>query len=219
VGDRLTFDVAGQQVSARVSSLRSVAWDSFNVNFFVVGTPVLAETLPVAYISSLFLEGDSEALIVEMAERFPAVSVLDLRPILGQVREIMERGALAVELVFLFTLLAAALVTFAAAQVSRDERAREVAVMRTIGASRRRLLGAVLAEFGLLGLIGGLLGALLAAVSGYLVAVELFALPGRVNPLVWALGIGGGTLVVALVGWLATRRLLGVPPVQVLNSG
>ena len=90
--------------------------------------------------------------------------------------------------------------------------------MRTLGASRRRLLGAVLAEFGLLGLIGGLLGALLAAVSGYLVAVELFDLPGRINPLVWVLGMGGGTLIVALVGWLATRRLLGVPPVRVLNS-
>jgi putative ABC transport system permease protein len=219
LGDRLTFDVAGQQISAPVTSLRSVAWDSFNVNFFVVGTPVMTQALPVAYISSLYLAGDSQGLIVEMARMFPAVSVLDLRPILGQVREIMERGALAVELVFAFTLLAAALVTFAAAQVSRDERAREVAVMRTLGASRRRLLGAVLAEFGLLGLIGGLLGALLAAASGYLIAVELFDLPGRVNPLVWALGIGGGTLVVALVGWVATRRLLGVPPIQVLNSG
>jgi putative ABC transport system permease protein len=131
----------------------------------------------------------------------------------------MGRGSLAVEMVFLFTLVAAALVTFAAAQVSRDARAREVAVMRTIGASRRRLLGAVLAEFGVLGFVGGLLGALLAAISGYLIAVELFDLPGRIGPAVWWLGIGAGTLVVALVGWLATRRLLAVPPMQVLNSG
>jgi len=219
LGDILTFDVAGQTISAPVTSLRSVAWDSFNVNFFVVGTPVLARDLPVAYLSSLYLEEDSEALTLALAERFPAVSVLDVRPILSQVREIMERGALAVEMVFLFTLAAAALVTFAAAQVSRDERAREVAVMRTLGASRRRLIGAVLAEFGLLGLLGGLLAAMLASVSGYLIAVELFDLPGRFSPATWVLGIGGGTLVVALVGWLATRRLLAVPPIQVLNSG
>jgi len=121
-------------------------------------------------------------------------------------------------MVFVFTLLAAALVSVAAAQVSRDERAREVAIMRTLGASRRRLLGGLLAEFGLLGLIGGLLAAGLASVSGYVIAVELFELPGRVSPDVWWLGIGGGTLVVGLVGWLATRRLLGVPPLQVLNS-
>ena len=219
VGDTLTFDVAGQRVMAPVTNLRTVAWDSFNVNFFVVGTPALAGDIPVAYITSLYIEGPSEALTVDLANAFPAVSVLDLRPILAQVREIMERGALAVEMVFAFTLLAAALVTFAAAQVSRDERAREVAVMRTIGASRRRLLGAVLAEFGLLGFIGGLLGALLAAISGYLIAVELFDLPGRINPALWWLGIGAGTLVVALVGWLATRRLLAVPPMRVLNSG
>ena len=72
---------------------------------------------------------------------------------------------------------------------------------------------------GLLGLLGGLLAAMLASVSGYLIAVELFDLPGRFSPATWALGIGGGTLVVALVGWLATRRLLAVPPIQVLNSG
>ncbi len=219
LGDTLTFDVAGQIISAPVTSIRSVSWDSFNVNFFVVGTPALARELPLAYLSSLYLDGDSERLTLELANRFPAVSVLDIRPILSQVRDIMERGALAVEMVFLFTLVAAALVTFAAAQVSRDERAREVAVMRTLGASRRRLVGAVLIEFGLLGLIGGLLAAALASVSGYLVAVELFDLPGRFSPSVWWLGIGGGTLVVALVGWLATRRLLAVPPMQVLNSG
>jgi putative ABC transport system permease protein len=219
VGDRLTFDVAGQAVSAPVTSIRSVAWDSFNVNFFVVGTPALAQSLPVAYLSSFHLTGDSSPLTLEFAERFPAVSVLDLRPILAQVREIMGRGSRAVEMVFLFTLVAAALVTFAAAQVSRDARAREVAVMRTIGASRRRLLGAVIAEFGLLGFVGGLLGAMVAAASGYLISVELFDLPGRIGPAVWWLGIGVGTGVVALVGWLATRRLLAVPPVQVLNSG
>ena len=77
------------------------------------------------------------------------------------------------------------------------ENIREVAVMRTLGASRRRLIGAVLAEFGLLGLLGGLLAAMLASVSGYLIAVELFDLPGRFSPATWALGIGGGTLVVA----------------------
>jgi len=218
LGDKLTFDVAGQVISAPVTSLRAVAWDSFNVNFFVVGTPALARELPVAYLSSLYLDSDSERLTLELADAFPAVSVLDVRPILAQVREIMERGALAVEMVFLFTLIAAALVTFAAAQVSRDERAREVAVMRTLGASRRRLLVAVLAEFGLLGLIGGLLAALLASVSGYLIAVHLFDLPGRFSAAIWWLGVGPGTLVVALVGWLATRRLLAVPPMQVLNS-
>jgi putative ABC transport system permease protein len=219
VGDRLTFDIAGQRVSAPISSIRSVAWDSFNVNFFVVGTPAMADSLPVAYLSSFHLDGESADLTLQFAEQFPAVSVLDLRPILAQVRDIMERGSFAVELVFVFTLLAAALVTFAAAQVSRDARAREVAVMRTLGASRRRLLGAVIAEFGLLGFVGGLLGAAVAATSGYLVAVELFDLPGRIGFAVWWLGIGAGTSVVALVGWLATRRLLAVPPIQVLNSG
>lgn len=219
VGDTLTFDIAGQRVHAPVTSIRTVAWDSFNVNFFVVGSPASGRDLPLAYLSSLYLDADSEGFAVELIREFPAVSVIDLRPILEQVRAIMERGALAVELVFAFTLLAAALVTAAAAQVSRDERAREVAVMRTLGASRGHLVRAVLFEFGLLGLLGGFLAALLASVSGYLMAVELFDLPGQVSATTWVLGIGAGTLIVALVGWAATRRLLSVPPLRVLNAG
>ena len=218
IGDTLTFDVAGQQIHAPVTSLRSVSWDSFNVNFFVVGSPALLTGLPVTYLSSLFLDAPNEHLTVELAQRFPAVSVLDVRPILDQVRAIMERGALAIEMVFVFTLIAAALVTAAAAEVSRDQRAQEVAVMRTLGASRRQMLAAVLTEFGLLGLLGGLLASLLAGVSGYLIATQLFDLPGRISAAVWWFGVGGGTLVVALVGWLATRRLLGIPPMRVLNS-
>jgi putative ABC transport system permease protein len=219
LGDTLTFDVAGQRVTAPVTSLRTVSWDSFNVNFFVVGSPALVADLPVTYLSSLYLDETTDRLTVELAREFPAVSVLDVRPILKKVREVMDRGSLAVEMVFLFTLIAAALVTVAAAEVSRDERAREVAVMRTLGVSRRRLMGAVFTEFGLLGLIGGLLAAMLAAVSGYLIASQLFDLPGQISASVWWLGVGGGTLIVALVGWLATRRLLGIPPLQVLNSG
>jgi len=219
VGDTLSFDVAGRTITAPVTSLRSVAWDSFNVNFFVVGSPALVPQLPVTYLSSLYLDEQTDGFTLDLARTFPAVSVIDVRPILRQVREIMARGSLAVEMVFLFTLIAAALVTVAAAEVSRDERAREVAVMRTLGVSRRQLLGAVLTEFGVLGFIGGLLAALLATVSGYLIATELFDLPGRISVTVWWLGVSGGTLVVALVGWLATRRLIGIPPMQVLNSG
>lgn len=219
LGDVLRFDIAGQIREAPVTSLRSVSWDSFNVNFFVVGSPAVAEGLPLAYLSSAYLSDDADAFTLAITRGFPAVSVLDLRPILGQVREVMGRGALAVEMVFGFTLLAAALVTFAAAQVSRDERAREVAVMRTLGASRRQLMYAVLAEFALLGFVGGLLASLIAAASGYLVAVRLFDLPGRVSPEIWWLGIGAGTLIVGLVGWLATRRLLSIPPLQVLTRG
>lgn len=219
LGDTLTYDIAGQIVTAPVTNIRSVAWDSFNVNFFVIGSPALLQTLPVTYLSSLYLDASNANVTVQLAKEFPAVSVIDVRPILAQVRSIMARGALAVEMVFLFTLIAAALVSVAAAEVSRDERAREVAVMRTLGVSRRQLLAAVLAEFGLLGLVAGVLASALAAGSGYLIATRLFELPGQVDPAVWWWGVVGGTLIVALVGWFATRRLIGTPPMQVLNAG
>jgi putative ABC transport system permease protein len=100
LGDTLTFDVAGQRVHAPVTSLRAVAWDTFNVNFFVVGSPEAGRDLPLAYLSSLYLDADNEDFAADIIRSFPAVSVIDLRPIIEQVREIMDRGALAVELVF-----------------------------------------------------------------------------------------------------------------------
>lgn len=217
VGSALRFDVAGQPITASVDSIRSVNWDSFNVNFFVVGTPALLADLPVAYISSLYLDPQRGDLLRDLSAAYPAVSVIDLGPLLAQVRRIMDQGALAIEGVFLFTLLAAALISVAAIQVSRDQRAQEIAVLRTLGAGRRTIGVAVLTEFGVLGLLAGTIAAALAGLTGSLLAERLFDLVVAPNPLVWLAGMLGGTLLVATVGWLATRRLLATPPLRVLD--
>ncbi len=218
-GSTLTFDIAGQQLSAPVISLRKISWDSFNVNFFVQGSQGLMDGLPVAYLNSIFLQGDESHVMRKLASDYPAVSVLDLRPLLSQVRDIMDRGALAIEGVFSFTLLAAILVTLGAVQISREERAQEMAVLRTLGASRRQVLLGVLAEFGLLGLLSGLVAASLSSLTGYLVAVELFGLQPVFNPYVWVLGVSAGVVILLAVGYLSTRSLLRQPPLRVLNSG
>ena len=218
-GSTLTFDIAGQQLTAPVVSLRTISWDSFNVNFFVQGSQSLMGDLPVAYLNSIYLRGDESQVMRKLADEYPAVSVLDLRPLLQQVREIMDKGALAIEGVFSFTLLAAVLVTLGAVQISREERAQEMAVLRTLGASRRKVLVGVLAEFGLLGLLSGLVAATLSSLTGYLVAVELFGLKPVFNPAIWLLGVSLGVIILLIVGYLSTRSLLRQAPMRVLNSG
>ncbi|WP_456377984.1 ABC transporter permease [Thiolapillus sp.] len=219
VGNRLTFDVAGQTLSAKVTNLRSVAWDSFNVNFFVQGNAGLMTELPIAYISSLYLDDGNTALVVrKLAEDYPSVSLLDIRSMLQRVRGIMDKGALAVESVFLFTLLAAALVTLGAVQISREERAAEIAILRTLGASRSLVTTAMLTEFGLLGVFSGFLGATLAAVAEQLIAARLFGLEVGLNFQLWLIGMLGGLLGLVLIGFLVMRSLLGTPPIHVLRS-
>ncbi len=214
----MTFDIAGQQVTAPVISLRSISWDSFNVNFFVQGSEQMMVDLPVAYLNSIYLDEDPAGVMKKLATDYPAVSILDLRPLLKQIRDIMDKGSLAIETVFMFTLLAAVLVTLGAVLISREERAQEIAILKTLGANHRQVMLGILAEFGLLGLLSGLIAASLSSITGYLVAVELFGLKPVFNPLTWLLGTSMGVCILLVVGYLSTRRLLRQPPLAVLNS-
>lgn len=216
-GDSLRFDVAGQQLEAPVLSVRSIAWDSFNVNFFVQGSPRLLQDLPYAVLTSIYLGDDDRPVLRRIAREYPSVSVIDIQPLLDKVRGVMARGALAIEGVFLFTLAAAVLVGVAAVQISREQRAREIALLRTLGASHAHVLRLVLSEFLLLGLLAGVLAALLANVLSVLLARELFDLRTGFSPALWLVGSGLGVLVVGLLGYLASRPLLRTPPMQLLR--
>jgi putative ABC transport system permease protein len=218
LGDRLTFLVAGQRVEGTVESLREVQWDSFNANFFVVGTPALLGSQPATYITSFHLPADRLTLLAELARRFPSVTVIDVGGVLSQVRAMIERAALALEYVFGFTLVAGVIVLLAAVQASREVRAREIAVLRTLGASRRYLRAGLAVEFGLIGLLAGTVAAVGALATAWLVSEAVFNLPWAPN--LWLLPVGAslGALGVGTAGLLAVRRLVDVPPVVVLRA-
>jgi putative ABC transport system permease protein len=218
LGDRLVFQVSGQPVEGTVESLRTVEWDSFNANFFVVGTPALLRDQPATYIASFHLPPDRLAVLAELARRFPSVTVIDVGGVLGQVRALIERAAHALEYVFAFTLAAGVVVLLAAVQASREVRAREIAVLRTLGASRRYLYSGLAVEFGLIGLLAGTVAAAGALATGWLVSEAVFKLPWALNPWLLPLGATVGALGVGTAGLLAVRRLVDVPPVVVLRA-
>jgi putative ABC transport system permease protein len=219
MGDRLHFRVAGETVSGTVTSLRKVQWDSFNVNFFVVAPPELLSEMPATYITSFRLEeGGADGLLAAAVRQFPSVTVLDVRALMDQVRSIMDRATLAVEYVFLFTLLAGVTVLFAAIQSTRDVRRHETALLRTLGASRRNVLAGVLSEFVVMGLLAGVLASAGATLVGYVLARQVFDLPFVVNPWLWIAGVGGGALGVGLAGWLGARSVLRQPPLLTLRK-
>ena len=217
LGDRLTFEIAGERVSAEVTSLRTVQWDSFNANFFVIGTPALMRDRPATYISSFHLPGDNAGIVRDLVQRYPGITPLDVSALIDQVRRIMDRGALAVELVFGFTLLAGVVVLIAGIQTSRELRAQEAAVLRTLGLKRRGLLAAMLIEFSVLGALAGLVAAGVATAIGYGLSSAVFELPWRFNGLLWLVAVGGGMAGVGAAGLAATWRLAKEPPLAVLR--
>lgn len=218
MGDELTFTIAGAPVSGPITSVREVNWDSFKVNFFVIGPPALLQDQPKTYITALYLPPELEAAKNRWLREFPAVTAIDVAALLAQVRSVIEQATRAVEYVFLFTLFAGLTVLYAAVQATRDVRRRETALLRTLGARRQQIRNGLLAEFGTLGLLSGLLAALIASAVGGLLAWQVFGFDYAVNPMTFVFGIGGGTLGIGLAGWLGTRRVLDQAPLRVLRG-
>ncbi|WP_018882066.1 MULTISPECIES: ABC transporter permease [unclassified Thioalkalivibrio] len=218
LGDYLTFRVGGQPIRSPITSVREVDWDSFQVNFFVIGPPPLLDQQPRTFITAMHVPEDQRSAQNQWLREFPAVSAIDVSAILAQVRDVMDQATRAVEYVFLFTLIAGLTVLYAAVQATRDVRRREAALLRTLGARRDHIRNGLLAEFGTLGLLAGLLAAVIATAVGALLAWQVFEFDYSVNPLTFVYGIGGGTLGIALAGWLGTRRVLDQAPLAVLRG-
>ncbi len=218
VGDQLTYRIADRELTARVSSLRTVNWESFRPNFFVIAPPGMLDDFPATWISSFRLAANDKDLLTDLVARFPNVTIIDVEAVMAQVRDIMDQVASAVEYVFGFTLLAGLVVLYAAIQATQDERLREGAILRTLGASRRRLVVGVASEFVIIGLLAGLLAAFGATLAAYMVATQLLDLPFTLRPLWWLAGMLGGGLGVGLAGIIGTRQVLRQPPLQTLRK-
>jgi putative ABC transport system permease protein len=156
--------------------------------------------------------------LVKLVRTHPSISVIDLDSILQQIRGIIEKASLAVQAVFVFTLLAGIVVLFAAVQSTIDERRFESAMLRALGARRRTVFAGILAEFAALGIAAGLLASAGASVLAAVVAVRLFELPYVFNPTLWVAGLAAGVLVVCGSGLVAARSAVNAPPVDVLRA-
>ena len=219
LGDKLTFDIAGETIEATISSFRDVQWDSLQPNFFLMFPPGLLEGTAGTWMASAQYRPKDPAAIATLVRRFPSVSIFDMDDLLGQVRSIIDKAVLAVQGVFVFTLLAGIVVLLAAVQVTRDERRYESAMLRTLGAQRRTVIAGVMFEFLLIGSLAGLMAAAAASTGSYFVSTRLLEIPYHPDVLVWLGGALGGALLVCVAGYIATRSALLQPPMTTLRHG
>ena len=159
LGDALTFDIAGTRVTATVTSLRKVDWDSFRVNFFALFPPGPLDDKPATYIAAFRAPDGDNGWLAPLVQKHPNILAIDVGELMRQVQGIIDRVSRAIEFVFLFTLAGGLLVLQAAVAATQDERRFDAAILRTLGASRRQLQSAQVAEFLLLGALAGLVAA------------------------------------------------------------
>jgi putative ABC transport system permease protein len=219
VGDTLTYNIAGQPFTAKVTSLRKVEWDSMHANFFVLASPGALNGYPQSYITSFYLPNSKARYLDEMVKSFPNLTVIDIASILAQIRLIIERVSLAVQYVFIFTLAAGLTVMYAAIQSTMDERLRENAILRALGAQRRRLWKSLAAEFVTLGSLAGLLAAFTAGVVGFALAHYVLNLDYVANNWLWVAGLLSGGIGVGFAGIVGARQVIKSPPLTVLRRG
>jgi putative ABC transport system permease protein len=219
LGDLLRFDIAGQAVQARVTSLRKLEWGSMRANFFVIINPQAMKDTPQTFMTAFHLPAGEAGLANALTREFPNLTVIDVSGIIGQLQEVLDQVVTAVEFLFMFTLASGVLVLYAALMGSQDERTREAGLLRALGATRRQLSQAQWIEFALVGGLAGVLAASGAAALGWALATYQFKFEWSFSPVVWVAGLAVGVACAIGGGWLGLRNVLRQPPLQTLREG
>lgn len=218
LGDKLTFDIAGQPFTDTVTSVREVRWDSMQPNFFVVTAADQLNDKPRTYITSLYVPPDQPDIIANLIKQFPSVTVIDIGSILNQVRDLIAQVTLAVQGIFVFTLITGLIVLMTVLQSQKAERRSELAVLKSLGATHKVLQGRLWTEFLSIGVLAGALAALLAMVVSNALGYVLFELPLTFNAGILGIGVIAGALLVGVGGFLVLRPLLNATPMRLLKG-
>jgi putative ABC transport system permease protein len=216
LGDTLVFDIGGLRQESRITSLRKVDWGSMRANFFAMYTVAQMPTLPATYISA-FRAPPQPGFDNALVRAFPNITNIDMSATLGQVQRVLDQVIQAVEFLFGFTLAAGLVVLFAAITATREERAREFAIMRAVGARASLLRQVQRAELIGVGLLAGFLAASVASVVGWALARWVFDFSWRVSPWVPLGGALAGALLAWAAGWWTLREVLRQPVAQTLR--
>ncbi|MDM0038046.1 ABC transporter permease [Variovorax sp. J22G21] len=216
LGDSLRFDIGGIPSDARITSLRKVDWGSMHANFFVMYTVANLVDVPATYMGA-FRAPETKGFDNALVRAFPNVTNVDMSATIGQVQRVLDQVVRAVEFLFGFTLAAGLLVLFATVTATREERAREFAVMRAVGARASLLRQVQRAELVGVGLLAGFLASIVASVIGWGLARYVFDFTWTASPLVPVGGALAGAVLALAAGWWGLREVLRRPVVETLR--
>jgi putative ABC transport system permease protein len=217
MGDQLRFEIAGQMVDVRISSLRRVDWTSMRANFFAIFPVAQFPDVPMTYIAA-YRAPEVAGFDNQLVNRFPNVTNVDMGATINQVQKVLGQVIGAVEFLFGFTLAAGLVVLFAAVSATREERAREYAVLRALGAGNQLLSQVQTAELLGVGALSGALAAVVAMALGWGLAHFVFEFAWQASPWVMVIGVMAGAGLAWAAGWWGLREVLQRPVVQTLRQ-
>ena len=217
IGDRMRFDVGGVMSEGRITSIRKVDWGSMRANFFVMYPVDQLPDVPLSYMAS-FKSPDQKSFERNLLQQFPNITSVDMRATLTQVQKVLDQVIRAVEFLFAFTLLAGLLVLMAAVTSTREERKREFAIMRALGATGRLLSQVQTVELMGVGLLAGFLASSVAVGVGWGLARFVFEFEWTASLWVPLAGSLTGALLAWVAGWWGLSEVLRQPVSQTLRQ-
>jgi putative ABC transport system permease protein len=218
VDDELVFTIQGREVLTRIASIRTVAWDNMQPNFYIIFAPGTLEDFPSTFMTSFHLKKEQKLVLNDLLKAYPTMTVIEIDALIEQVQRIISQVTLAIELVLVLIVGSGGLVLLTSIQSSMDERMKQHAILRTLGASRRLILGSLVIEFCALGFFAGILATIGSEITVFMLETEIFELDYEMNPKLWVLGPVIGIVLIGAVGTFATRRVVDTPPANVLRE-
>ena len=219
LGSTISLDVQGVPLELSVTSIRTVEWERFSLNFFLIVEPGVLDRAPQFRIATVRLPREAErAARDRMAAAYPNVTWLQLREILEKVVAVLDRVGLGVRAVGGFTVLSGIAILAGAIAAGSVRRAREVALLKTLGMTRRGVVGTFATEYALIGTVAGLVGTAGAVALAWAVTRFGFEFAWRPRPLAWIVAVLATVLLVVLAGIGASAGALSRRPVEVLRQ-
>ena len=216
IGDEVFLKVNEEVIETYIQSVRTVNWDSFSPNFFVIGHPSLFENISSNYITSFYIPAERQQVAAELMREFRTVSVFSVEELIDQVKEIIGQVTKALNSILLLTCLSAIFLAFSALQDGFSVRKHQSAILRTLGASNSLIKSSALIEFALLGLISGTLGSLLAYGGIYFIETKVFETTANFYPEIWIMGPLIGLFVVSLLCFYLINGIIKQSPKELL---
>ncbi|MFM1897351.1 MAG: hypothetical protein RLZZ385_2425, partial [Pseudomonadota bacterium] len=217
VGDTIVFDVNQQPIEVQVQSLRSVRWDNMQPNFYFIFSPGTLDHLGATYLSTALMQQEQKALLNDLIRLFPTIVVIEVDALIEQIQNIIAQVTSAIELIFALVLACGALVLLACVNATLDERFKENAILRTLGAGRKLILSSLLIEFASIGFIAGIIATLGAEATLFYLQEFVFRQDFTLHYWVWLAGPLLGMTIIAVLGVNSTRQVVNVSPLNVLR--
>lgn len=218
LGDQLMMTVGSKTLQASVTSIRSVLWENFKPNFYLIANKELIADMPQTWLLSALIKDQHKADLKQLLQRYPSVTLLDISELMARVKAIVDKATVALQFFFLFALAAASIVLLAAIQTGRHEREVESSLLRALGAHTSQLYRVHVLEFTLMGVLIGFFAAAIASIAGWAVSVYFFDIEYHFSASLWAYSLVSACLVLTLAGIMVSRRVYNVSPMKILRS-